>query len=141
MKIYLAAQFARRDELRHYAAAIKNAGHECTSGWLDQDTPLDGKLTNHTPTDNTEFAHRDLEDIDRADVLLFFSEDPTVGVPRAARHVEFGYAMKAGKLLAVVGPRENVFHWLLSDRAFHSTFDNFLTALLNDEFAPYAEVR
>ena len=129
MKIYMAAQFRRRDELAGLVPALEAAGHACTSDWLRQATPLDGKMTNHTEADNAMFATRDLEDIDAADALLFFSEDPLVGVPRAARHVEFGYAFARGKWLAVCGPRENVFHWLLPDAHVHASFDAFTAAL------------
>ena len=130
MKIYLAAQFARREELAGYANRLRMAGYEPTSRWLDQSTPSDGKMSNHLREDNIRFAMQDLCDLDRADALLFFSEDPLVGIPRGARHVEFGYHLRAGLPIAVVGPRENVFHWMLPDAAFYADFDAFMASKL-----------
>jgi len=57
-----------------------------------------------------ELALADIQDIDRAEAILLYSEDPTVGVPRGGRHVEFGYALAKGKRLFVIGPKENIFH-------------------------------
>ena len=128
MKIYMAAQFARREELAGYAERICATGHYVTSRWLDQSTPADGKMTNHTAEDNLGFANQDLDDMNRADAILFFSEDPLVGIPRGARHVEFGYMLGRAQPIAVVGPRENVFHWTLPDAAFYADFDAFMSA-------------
>jgi hypothetical protein len=126
--VYLAAQFARRDELAVYAAKLRSAGWEVTSSWLDQTTPLDGKMSNHLRQDNYRFASRDWEDVRKADHLVLFTEDPLVGVPRGARHVEFGMALASGKAVAIVGPRENVFHWLLPDNAVHLSFNELLSS-------------
>jgi nucleoside 2-deoxyribosyltransferase len=124
--VYLAAQFARRDELRIHAAAIEAAGMTVTSRWLKQLTPLDGLAAHHSDAENKAFADTDLADVARADGVLFFAEDPLIGIPRGGRHVEFGYALALGKEIAVVGPRENVFHWLLPNSAVYSSVDEFL---------------
>jgi hypothetical protein len=51
-----------------------------------------------------------------ADVLMAFTEFPgqTPGRARGGRHVEFGIAFAKEKRLMIVGPRENIFHWLPS---------------------------
>jgi nucleoside 2-deoxyribosyltransferase len=128
MRIYLAAQFRRREELAGHVPAFEAAGHEVTSRWLGQDTPADGKMTNHEPETNVRFAEHDLEDVDAADALVFFAEDPLIGIPRGGRHVEFGWALASGKKIAVVGPRENVFHWLLPTEAIHASVEALLVA-------------
>jgi hypothetical protein len=74
---------------------------------------------------NQNTAIDDLEDIDRSDTLLFFSEDPLVGIPRGGRHVEFGYALGTGKRVCVVGGHENVFHFL-PEVVHYFTLQDFL---------------
>ena len=127
-KIYLAAQFARREELRAYAALLRGAGFETTSTWLDTTNLINGKMSNNSDDDNARRAVQDIVDVERADGVLFFSEDPLVGIPRGARHVEFGYALAQGKELAIIGGRENVFHWMLPDWAFYGSVEEFIAA-------------
>jgi len=82
--------------------------------------------------DSPEFYARcaavDLEDIETADALLFFAEDPLVGIPRGGRHVEFGYGLARGKYIDVVGPRENVFHYVSPLVRHWDTFEFYLNA-------------
>ncbi len=125
MRLYLAGQYARRDEFRKYAEKLRLIGIEVTSRWLMEDKPLDTKIGDDTKDFYRETAKIDLEDIDHADSILFFSEDPHVGVPRGGRHVEFGYALGKHKYLFVVGPRENIFHFLPRIHNF-DTFEKFL---------------
>ena len=124
--VYLAAQFARRDELANYIPAFDAAGISVTSRWLKQMTPLDGLAARHTADENRHFADVDIADVDIADGFVFFAEDPLVGIPRGGRHVEFGWALARGKEVAVIGPRENVFHWLLPSSAIYTSVDEFL---------------
>ena len=44
---------------------------------------------------------------------------------RGGRHVEFGMAIAAQKRIVVIGPRENIFHWLPMIEQF-DTFDAFM---------------
>jgi hypothetical protein len=91
---------------------LEEAGIEITSRWLQEKEPLNSQMGQHTDAFYLETATDDIEDIDRADAVLFFSEDPLVGLPRGGRHVEFGYALGTRKSIAVIGPKENVFHYL-----------------------------
>jgi hypothetical protein len=56
----------------------------------------------------------DLQDIEAADTLVLFSEDPLIGTPRGGRHFETGYAFGRGKRVVIVGGEENIFHYLPS---------------------------
>jgi nucleoside 2-deoxyribosyltransferase len=112
MKIYLAARYSRRDELRQYKTLLEAEGIEVTSRWLNEKEPLDSQMGQHTDEFYVETATIDIEDVEKADLVLFFAEDPLVGWVRGGRHVEFGYALGIGKSIAVVGPKENVFHYL-----------------------------
>jgi nucleoside 2-deoxyribosyltransferase len=129
MSWYFAGQFARLAELAGYAAKARLAGLTVTSRWLSQD-PVSGYAGGSSEI-GREFAERDLEDITAADGLLFFAEDPAIGIPRGGRHVEFGFALAIGKALEVVGSSENVFH-MLEDVAHYLTFEEWLTAKLKE---------
>ena len=123
MKIYIAGRYSRRDELKRRARMLEAMGIEVTSRWLNEKEPLDGDM-GHKPAEwYRETAIADLEDIDRADGILLFSEDPKVGVPRGGRQVEFGYAIGTNKALHVIGPWENIFHYLPAVKHYDDIFD------------------
>src|ERR1022692_562430 len=107
MKVYLAARYSRRDELREYKTRLEAEGIEVTSRWLEEKEPLDSQMGQHSDEFYVMTATIDLDDIDKADLVLFFSEDPLVGWVRGGRHVEFGYALGTDKPIAIIGPKEN----------------------------------
>lgn len=117
MKVYTASRYSRRDEMREVAAILRCAGATITSRWLDETNPLDSKMGDDTEEFYKKTSAMDLADVDAADMVLFFSEDPLIGTPRGGRHVEFGYALAKGKWICVIGPKENVFHY--HPRVFH----------------------
>jgi len=134
MKVYLAAQYARRDELRTYKEVLNSLGIEVTSRWLYEQGSLTGDMGEEKEHFYIETAKIDLEDVDAADAVIFFSEDPLVGIKRGGRHVEYGYAVKGQKPVYVIGPKENVFHYI--DRVYHfDTFNEFV-----ETFKKYASV-
>lgn len=106
MRIYIAARYDRRAEMAAVARELRREGHFVTSTWVrPRQKPLPGVVC----------AINDIDDLEAADCLVSFTEAPTEGVSWAARggrHVEFGWALAAGKRLCVVGPRENIFHHL-----------------------------
>ena len=108
MKIYLAAKFGQRNEMRTVRDLLTNDGHEVTSRWIDVED------ASHTVTDAMRigYAEMDVGDVIAADALIAFSGprgEPSIG---GGRHVEFGIALQAGKLIIVVGPKgEHIFHW------------------------------
>ncbi len=127
MKAYLAAQYARRDELREHKTILEPLGIEVTSRWLEEQEPLNSHMGEKPDAWYVETATIDLEDVDRADAVIFFSENPRIGVPRGGRHVEFGYALGTNKVVYVIGPKENVFHYI--ERVYHfETLSEFIEA-------------
>lgn len=134
MKIYMAAQYARRDELRIYREQLQARGIVVTSRWLDEKESLTSDMGNHKDEWYVETATIDLVDVDRADAVIFFAESPLVGIKRGGRHVEYGYALKSNKPIFVIGPKENVFHYV--PRVYHfDSFENFI-----ETFEKYADV-
>lgn len=104
-RVYLAACFRRRDELRDVRFWLVCHGHEVTSRWLEVE---EDQL--HS-ADGPAWAQADVIDVLAADALVFFAEAPGApGAGRGGRHVEFGMALVAGKRLIVVGEVENIFH-------------------------------
>ena len=112
MRIFLAAQYPRRDELREHAKRLRELGVFVTSRWLVESAPLDGNMGDEQDGYYRAAALIDLADIDKSEAVIFFSEDPLVGVVCGGRHVEFGYAVALNKAVYVIGPKENVYHHL-----------------------------
>jgi hypothetical protein len=125
MKLYLAAQFSRREEIQAYAKSLIDLGYEVTSRWLfgthgtvDTNKTKDAPL--HPDPNRVLCAAEDEVDIDRADIFVQFTELPYYGYPgTGGRHYEMGYARGHNKQLYFVGPYENVFHDL------HGSYGNF----------------
>lgn len=112
-KIYLAASYARKNEMRGVRDVLAAAGHTVTSTWIDRPEDLEGiskdkkkRLMQETPLIYQGFALQDSEDLSKANVLVMFTgDDKSTGV----RHTEFGMALVLGMDIVIVGPRENVF--------------------------------
>jgi len=62
-----------------------------------------------------------------ADAVIVFTEIPNAVLATGGSHVEFGLALAQGKRVIVVGPRENVFHYLLPDSQIFATWNKALT--------------
>ena len=125
MRVYLAAPYHRREELRGYRAELQSGITKgrfvtVTSRWLNRDPALrisEADLV-AAPAVGRPFAQDDVEDVRSADLLVLFTEEVR-NKHRGGCHVEFGLAIAYGKMLAVVGPRMNVFHTLGGVRHFH----------------------
>lgn len=110
MKIYLCARYSRLDELQQYAALLRAEGHLVTSRWHAGGHELSDVATD---TDRARLAMEDAGDLALADTVIAFTEAPdSPGRNRGGRHVEFGIALEQRKRIIIVGPRENVFHYL-----------------------------
>ena len=109
--VYIAGRYSRRDELRIVRDILIKRGFTVTSTWLDENEPLNSQMGQKDSAWYYATQRVDLDDIKRADFVLFFAEDPLVGIPRGGRHVEFGYALGLGIPVHVIGPEENVFHF------------------------------
>jgi nucleoside 2-deoxyribosyltransferase len=139
MKIYIAACFPQQSEVQEKALDLENIGHTVTSRWRFQKpigvTGGEAEFADHF----LQCAIVDLQDIDDADVLILLTGE----VSRSGgKHVETGYAAAKGKRVMLVGPCENVFHWLFERHANwqqcleslgkpQETVQNFLVAPYN----------
>lgn len=106
MNIYLASRYSRRAEMLAHAAELRKHGHEITARWISgQHEASDGDKSRWP-----DFAADDLEDIQRADAVISFTESELWA--RGGRHVEFGYGLAFNKKMIVIGPVENIFNAL-----------------------------
>ncbi len=145
MRIYLAARYSRRLELCGYRSQLQEAGHEVPAVWLNGEHQIgtDGNpigesgeslvekclrpgerlsqedMSERAAALRTKFAREDFLDVVMCDVLIAFTEAPRSSSSRGGRHVEFGIALGLKKPVWIVGPRENIFHWLEDVRHFH----------------------
>lgn len=86
--IYIAARYNRRTDLRPMAELLQAIGHEVTAQWL-----WDGEESKSIQ----EVAIRDVEDVRRADILVFVGEPQASENRGGGRWFEFGMAHALGK--------------------------------------------
>ena len=120
VKIYLAARYGRREELRVIARKLEDLGHIITSRWIwtEWEANCEGSAA-APPEDRERFAAIDMYDVKNADCVISFTEEPRSN-SRGGRHVEFGMALAWRKLNIVIGPHEHIFH-------HHETVKHFNT--------------
>lgn len=111
-RVYLAARYSRHPEMREKADDLRAMGYVVEVAWILGDHEmLEGEVNYGGKAEG--FAGDDVRDLVAADIVISFTEHPGAkSRGRGGRHVEFGMAAALGKRLVVVGPRENVFHWL-----------------------------
>jgi nucleoside 2-deoxyribosyltransferase len=98
--------------MRKLRDALAVAGVVVTSRWIEGNHEIERDASGEdADRERQRFAEEDLEDINRADVLVIFSPREHFRTGRGGRHVEVGYAIGRGIPIVLVGERENVFHW------------------------------
>lgn len=119
LRVYLAAQFPKKILLGKLSEDLQSEGIHVTSRWLTEKAAPDSTLDQSSPEYLRKHAMIDINDIHDADVVVLFTEDPLVGIPRGGRHFEAGYAFAMQMVFGIddmqlitVGPRENIFHYL-----------------------------
>jgi nucleoside 2-deoxyribosyltransferase len=118
VRIYLSAQFSQQKEVAALRAAIDalHGPYRVAARWIDEppsalSSALDSPtcFTDHLQA-TAEICERDLLDVSRCDLFVALTQSPQTPSLRGGRHVEFGYALALNKHIAIIGPRENVFH-------------------------------
>ena len=98
MRVYIAARYRRRDEVKRCAEDLQRLGHQVTSRWLHGHDVAPGPLDNPSWA---AIAQEDVEDTLAADTVISFADARRGG--GGGRHVEFGIGLGTGKRLIVVG--------------------------------------
>jgi hypothetical protein len=101
MKIYLAAMYSRREEMEREANRLKHQGFEITSRWV---------YFSENSRSLLDVALMDIEDVNKADAVVSFTQPESSLFHGGGRHVEFGYGLAKGKRCILIGGRENIFH-------------------------------
>lgn len=128
MKIYLAARYSRFPEMQVYAEELRRLKIEVTSRWIKGDQDIRASGNAHKPHYSRLWAEEDLEDLHAADCVVSFTEGPEAvsgSASKGGRFVEFGLALALHKRVIVVGPKENVFHYLPTVEMFER-WEDFL---------------
>ena len=111
MKVYLAARFEQKTELKALVPLLAQHNLRVQARWLDENISPTSQLSDLTPDYCAEQARIDLDDIESCDIFVFFG-DVVAKTTRGGKHFEAGYASGLGKRIVVVGPPENIFHYL-----------------------------
>lgn len=112
MIFYLAARPHRIEQLRAAEADLIALGHESSTGWIhnDDDTEVNGGAPLvYGSAQANRFAIKDLADIDRADVLINFTEERGSLQRGGGRFIEIGYALAKDMTVVTIGDIENLF--------------------------------
>jgi nucleoside 2-deoxyribosyltransferase len=112
MRVYLAAGFSHKDEIAEKTRELQALGVQVTSTWPWEEVKPATQLHEVSEEYLTTHAQRDINEINEADTIILFTQESTKPFCRGGRMHEFGYAHAAGKQLIVIGPRENIFHYL-----------------------------
>ena len=124
MRVYLAAPYQQKDEIRAYAEELRAGGVEVTSTWLDEPHKPTTQMHELTHEEHQGYALRDVRDVADADLLVLFT-DPSKSIVRQGRTAELGMAIALGltryyPILVVGLEYENIFHHLEIVRHFKS---------------------
>jgi hypothetical protein len=125
VKVYISARYSRKHEVADMARMLEQRGFEITSTWHKEDHAPDVQLVDVNPGRLKAYARRDLVEVRLCEVFLFLSESDQAYNRRGGRHVEFGYALGYRKGIAVIGPRENIFHHI-PGVYHHKDLDEFI---------------
>lgn len=128
MKFYLAAGFSRKDEIADKTKQLTDIGVGVTSSWPWEDAAPNSTLADVGYTHLLVNGAKDIAEIEAADGVILFTQDPRTPFVRGGRMHEFGYAHGKGKRLIVCGPRENIFHYLPLVEVF-DTFEDLKDGL------------
>ena len=126
MRVYIASNFADKDRVKARGEELAAIGIECTSRWARETAPHNCKITDKPAQYMRETAVFDIEDILASDVVVLTVPTPEQlmnltphQMSRGGRTFESGlqYGLMLGaystrRLLIVMGPKENVFHFL-----------------------------
>lgn len=108
MKAYIASNYSHRNDLAlKIVPQLEALGLTITSSWLKQ------THEDRAPEKQEGYALQDLEDIDAADFLIYYSTQ--IGwKPGRGKHIEFGYAYAKKMQIFCIGTEneESVFYFL-----------------------------
>jgi hypothetical protein len=118
MKIYLAAHYSRKEEIRQAAKDLEEAGIDVTSTWFKERTASKVSMNDVSETFCRTTAARDKDELDESTHFVLFSVHTDFKFTRGGHCWENGYADAKGLVRVVVGPRQHIFHYLPGTKRF-----------------------
>lgn len=136
MIVYLASWFASKDQMKVRAEALRSAGIEVTSRWLEERVSPTTSIQDISDAYLRETGQVDIHDILTADTVILNipsqSDFDSINMPvanwaRGGRHFEAGFQYatmmfqkflpdciqnRGHRRLILIGHKENVFHYL-----------------------------
>lgn len=116
MTVYLAAPFEHLETMKALRWCLEQEGFTVNASWLSETKAENDAVLASKPSVSagTDYALRDLEDIDAADVIVVYNPVAFYKHGTGGRHVELGYALGKNKLIILYGGKpSNVFHHLV----------------------------
>ena len=99
-KIYVSGSTSDRPRVRDFVAKLRAKGFIVTSRWHDDDI----EARDFSFEERAKVALPNWEDLEAANVFVLL----TVNRPQRGCHAEFGYALKAGQAMHVIGNFEEL---------------------------------
>ncbi len=121
MKLYLAGPWADRAQMPLIAAKFEIEGHTITERWWEFDDVSYNEANAEALGDH---ALRDFVGVMKADALVIINSRMSEG-----KAVEMGMALVTTKPVIIVGPRTNVFQYLIPDEWVVDTVEAALEVL------------
>jgi nucleoside 2-deoxyribosyltransferase len=112
MRVYLAAHYSRKDEIKAAAKELQEIGIKVMSTWFNERKTPNTSLTTVSDTFRRTTAKRDVGEIRCSDYFVLFSLHPDTPFTRGGHVFENGYAVACGLRTLVVGPKQHIFHYL-----------------------------
>lgn len=112
VKVYVAARSQHQEAARVLRETLVAEGFVVTSRWLDMN------IGDFRPEEQSKGATIDLDDIDAADVTVFFNPEGFEKVGTGGCHFECGYTLARSKPVFVYGNPTNVFHYAKGVKTF-----------------------
>lgn len=109
-KIYLAAAYNLAAQMQGYRKDLQAQGHEVTARWIDG---MVGPWEDQGKVD--------ANDLFIADTVIVFTRVPST---TGGYHVELGLAIAWGRPIVLVGPKNNVFHYMADHQ--YNTWEDLL---------------
>jgi nucleoside 2-deoxyribosyltransferase len=130
LRIYTAAAYGRKHEIREYATQAEKCGIKVGAEWLKEPDSPDSDLSDSIPEKLATYAQQDWWDVGACDIFVFWAENPHKQPPRGGRLTELGFAISLGKKIVVIGEPENIFFYLPGiDIEFFHTWESALVYL------------
>jgi len=93
MKVYVAASFTQKDDVREIYEMLREDGHEISSDWTAH-SPIRPYDQNREMA--SQYAANDMDGVDACDVFVLLADSSTIST---GKHAELGGAIMSRKLL------------------------------------------